>query len=176
MISGFSNSNAKYWPGNWLGFTVLPTPYAAVAAMTLIIAGAFAMQRYRDQPNEPLFPVLIGVPVLACVAVVWLTQSRTALVGLAGCLLLFGMCWWKRDLLTPTIQTVFWNRADRCCSWSGCRVVYRSEYRGIIARLTEFPMELLGSQLETIFGQQATGCRMGKFRERISGVSFAGCD
>jgi O-antigen ligase len=104
---GFQQFERKVLAGELVGFYRSPNTYAAVAAMTLIIAGAFAMQRYRDQPNEPLFPVLIGVPVLACVAVVWLTQSRTALVGLAGCLLLFGMCWWKRDLLTRRSKLFF---------------------------------------------------------------------
>lgn len=97
----------KVLAGEMVGFYRSPNTYAAVAAMTLIIAGAFALQRYRDQPNEPLFPILIGLPALACIVVIWLTQSRTALAGLVGCWVLFGVCWWKRDLLARQSKLLF---------------------------------------------------------------------
>jgi O-antigen ligase len=90
-----------------VGFYRSTNTYAAAAAMVLIIAGAFAIQRWRDDRDEPLFPVLIALPALACVLVVVFTDSRTALAGMFLCAVLFSLAMWKRDLLARRSRTFF---------------------------------------------------------------------
>lgn len=104
----FKQFERKVKAAELVGFYRSTNTYAAVATMVLLIAGAFAIQRWRDDPNEPLFPVLIALPAIGCVGVVWLTDSRTALAGLFLCVVLFALAMWKRDLLVRRSRLLYW--------------------------------------------------------------------
>jgi hypothetical protein len=98
----------KVKAGEVVGFYRSTNTYAAVAAMAFLVAGAFAVQRRRDDQSEPLFPVLIGLAAIGSAVVIWLTDSRTALAGVVLCTILFGLAYWKRDLLARSARLFFW--------------------------------------------------------------------
>lgn len=96
----------KLLRGEMMGFFRSPNVYAAAIAMSVLVATGLALQRLRDK-DEWGFPVAIGVPVLASLPVLYLTDSRTAMAGLILCGGLFGLAWWKREWLIPRHRLAF---------------------------------------------------------------------
>lgn len=96
----------KVLRGEMMGFFRSPNVFAAAIALTALTATGLALQRVRDR-DEWGFPVAIGVPALASLPVLYLTQSRTAMAGLVLCAGLFALAWWKRETLIRKHRPAF---------------------------------------------------------------------
>jgi hypothetical protein len=69
--------------GEMVGFSASPNTFAALLVVTVVLAAGLAIQRTRDGDGRPIaWPMLLGAPIVAGVAVIYWTHSRAALATL----------------------------------------------------------------------------------------------
>lgn len=104
----FKQFDAKVRRGEMMGFFRSPNTYAATAALCLFVSMGLAIQRLKDR-DDPIFPLLIGLPAVLSILIIVFADSRTALAGVVLCAGIFALTRWRRELLIKHRKKAFWG-------------------------------------------------------------------